>query len=81
MTTKRELLKVIKLQCEECMGSMVARKGDLDGEAGNLVRGCTVPECSLHPFRSGRDPWPSQSKVETGRKLGIRTQQVEAGKA
>lgn len=73
MTTKAELLKVIKLQCQECMGSSVARNGELDGEAANLVIGCTAPDCSLFPFRSGKDPWPSKSKVEGGRKLGVQT--------
>lgn len=57
MTTKAELLKVIKLQCQECMGSNVARNGESNVEASNLVIGCTAPDCSLFPFRSGKDPW------------------------
>ena len=60
MTTKAELLKMIKFQCQECMGSTVARKEELDGAAGNLVEGCTVKDCSLYPFRTGKDPWPTR---------------------
>lgn len=57
MTTKGELLKVIRLQCEECMGSEKARKREFSETARNLVTGCTAPECSLFPFRLGSDPW------------------------
>jgi len=57
MTTKGELLKVVKLQCQECMGSTVARNGEYDQTAANLVEGCTAPECRLFPYRVGKDPW------------------------
>jgi len=60
MTTKAELLKVIRLQCEECMGSESARKGEFDQTARNLVVDCTAPKCSLFPFRLGKDPWPTR---------------------
>lgn len=59
MTTKGELLKTIRFQCQECMcmGSEVARKREFDQAAANLVEGCTVPDCLLYPFRQGKDPW------------------------
>jgi len=71
MTTKAELLKVIKLECQNCMGSPVARKGELDGEAGNLVKICTASDCNLYPYRMGRDPAPSKKRVAMGKKLGF----------
>lgn len=49
MTTKAQLLKVIRVQCISCMG-----------EQAFLVEGCTSPECSLFPYRSGHDPKPSR---------------------
>jgi hypothetical protein len=60
MTTKAELLRVIKLQCQECMGSMKAREGKMDTGAALLVEGCTAPKCSLFPYRSGKDPRPGK---------------------
>jgi hypothetical protein len=60
MTTKAEVLKAVRFQCEECMGSMLARKREFSQEARNLVVGCSAPECSLYPFRMGKDPWPAR---------------------
>lgn len=60
MTTKSTLLRTIKLQCSECMGSTTARRGDLDMGAVNLVVGCTDPDCLLFQFRLGKDPTPSR---------------------
>ena len=60
MTTKSELLKSIKFQCQECMGSSKARKKILDNTAGNLVDGCSAPECPLFEYRNGIDPRPSR---------------------
>lgn len=76
MTTKAGLLRVIKLQCQECMGSTRARDGDLDNGAALLVEGCTAPECPLFDYRNGADPRPSVSKVQRGRKLGAWNKQV-----
>lgn len=71
MTTKAELLKVVRLQCEECMGSAVARKREFSQEARNLVMGCTAPECSLFPFRLGKDPWPKKKILPETQRKGL----------
>jgi hypothetical protein len=71
MTTKTQLLRTIKLQCQECMGSTAARKGNLDGEAANLVKECSAPECCLFPYREGKDPRPIRRADNL--KLGVRT--------
>lgn len=83
MSTKAEVLKRIKLQCQECMGSTVARKGETSIEAGNLVLDCTAPECSLFPFRMGKDPWPtrkgnpgSMEKARSSRSVPTRKAQI-----
>ena len=55
MTTKAELLKVIRLQCIECMGGVQSE-----------IPKCTSPDCSLFDFKSGKDPRPHPSKVKMG---------------
>ena len=70
MTTKAELLKRVRLNCVECMGGPRYSKN----HAGNIqhaedIDQCTAPECAFYPFRHGKDPWPSKSKVSAGRKL------------
>jgi hypothetical protein len=57
MTTKNQLLKVIRKQCVECMG----------GQVGEIEK-CTAPKCSLFSYRSGHDPEPNAGNVERGRK-------------
>ena len=71
MTTKAELLKTMKLQCQECMGSEKARKGEDSQEAQFLVKDCTAPDCSLFPYRFGKDPYPSKARQKIGQNLGL----------
>lgn len=71
MTTKSEVLKAIRFQCEECMGSMLARKREYSQEARNLVIGCTAPECSLFPYRMGKDPWPKKKILPETQRKGL----------
>jgi hypothetical protein len=80
MTTKAELLKVVKLQCQECMGSVVARNREYDQGAANLVEGCSAPECSLYPFRSGKDPWPKRKGRSDAFKKSNPVRSVVGGK-
>ena len=68
MTTKAYLLKTMKLQCQECMGSEKARKGEDSQEAQFLVKDCTAPDCSLFPFRFGKDPHPNKNKSRAAKK-------------
>jgi len=56
------------------MGSTVARKQEFDYTARNLVEGCTAPECSLFPFRLGKDPWPTKKVSLVGIKKAQLTQ-------
>ena len=51
MTTKKQLLKVIRSQCLECMGG-VTSEIDL----------CTDLDCPLYTFRAGTDPKPSRKR-------------------
>lgn len=71
MTTKAELLRVIRLQCEECMGSSRARKREFSQEARNLVVECSALECSLFPFRLGNDPWPKKKILPETQRKGL----------
>ena len=49
MTTKAELLKMIRRNCCACMGG-----------SAFLVEGCTCPDCEFFEFRDGKDPWPTR---------------------
>lgn len=53
MTTKSELLKVIRKNCIECMG----------GYDGEVFR-CTAPKCEMFDYRMGKDPRPNRAKSE-----------------
>lgn len=66
MTTKAELLKRIRLNCQECMGGSIACEGQT-GHKVEDIEGCTCPECAFYPFRMGVDPWPNAKKVAQGK--------------
>lgn len=69
MTRKTDLLKAIRLHCLNCCGGSW-----LDVE--NCTSGPDARPyntCVLWPYRLGTDPNPSQSKVESGRRLAHQT--------
>ena len=49
MTTKTEILKVIRAKCMDCSGEIRAE-----------VEFCPVQACELWPFRFGKDPNPAK---------------------
>ena len=49
MTTKSELLKMIRKNCIACVG-----------DQPYLVDGCTCPDCEFFEFRDGSDPRPAR---------------------
>lgn len=51
MTTKAEILKVIRLNCLDCVVGQVSIIEDWGGEKS----------CKLYPFRFGKDPAPAKS--------------------
>ena len=53
MTTKGELLKIIRANCVSCMGGYEIE-----------VAKCSAPNCDLFHFRMGKDPWPNPRKSE-----------------
>jgi len=61
MTTKAQLLKVIRRECISCMGGY-------DGE----VLKCTTPNCELFPYRMGKDPNPNPNKVKMGKEQALK---------
>jgi hypothetical protein len=67
MTTKTELLKIIRHQCVTCCGGSFAEVEACQG--GKRTNEYTT--CHLHPFRFGTDPFAevSEAKKEQGRKL------------
>jgi hypothetical protein len=67
MTTKTELLKIIRKQCVTCYGGSFAEVEACHG--GKRTNEFTT--CWLHPFRFGTDPFNqiSEAKRMQGRKL------------
>jgi hypothetical protein len=51
MTTKTDILRVIKIYCLECCGNDIKE-----------INNCIVNKCSLYPFRLGKDPNPGKNK-------------------
>jgi hypothetical protein len=67
MTTKTELLKIIRRQCVTCCGGSYAEVEACQG--GKKTTEYTT--CHLHPFRFGTDPFAkvSEAKREQGKRL------------
>lgn len=67
MTTKNELLKIIRLQCVTCCGGSFTEVKMCEG--GRRTNEYTT--CHIHPFRFGTDPYNkvTEAKREQGRKL------------
>jgi hypothetical protein len=63
MTTKSELLKMIRMNCSQCMGEVAQTpvKNPSDIEA------CTSKACIYFEYRFGKDPYPSPSRQAGGR--------------
>lgn len=70
MTTKTELLKIIRHQCVTCCGGSLSEVEACTG--GKRTNEYTT--CYLHPFRFGTDPLSevSDAKKEQGRNLALR---------
>ena len=57
MATKRDLLRMVRLFCCECMGGSRASEGKWPiSEHIQDIKDCTAPECVWFPYRFGRDP-------------------------
>ena len=65
MTTKGEILKIIRAKCIECCAGSEA---EVKNCTSNVTNGLYTA-CPLYPFRMGKDPKPSKANVERGRKL------------
>ena len=78
MTTKRELLKLVRMFCSECMGGPRATEGIWP--VGNIadIASCTAPECIWFDFRFGRDPCPnvSEKQLERLREMGYKRTKI-----
>lgn len=70
MTTKTELLKIIRKQCVTCCGGSHTEVEACQG--GQRTNEYTT--CWIHPFRFGTDPFGevSEARKEQGRKLAER---------
>lgn len=66
--TKTGLLKLVRLNCCECMGGPRASEGIWPVSQMDDIAGCTSPQCAFYPYRFGKDPVKSQKRVEMGRR-------------
>lgn len=65
MTTKNELLAVIRKRCLECCsGSYTEVEKCTSGP-----NAAPYSTCALWPYRLGIDPNPSEARVEAGKRL------------
>ena len=60
-------LKAIRLFCFECMG--MSRRQKMAPEPADDVKNCSDDLCPLFEWRFGKNPYPSKSRVEMGRRL------------
>lgn len=74
MTTKANLLKMIRQFCSECMGGPQACANVWPIENPGMVDDCTASECIWYKYRFAKDPKPNPKRVEKGRKLAAQMQ-------
>lgn len=60
MTTKTELLKIVRAKCLDCCVGQVSE-----------VALCAVVKCALHEFRMGKDPAPNAAKSLAAKRRGF----------
>lgn len=68
MTTKTEILTLIRLNCQECLGGPRATERSLPVCNAADIADCTSPDCAFYEFRFGKDPWPNQAKAKAARR-------------
>ena len=72
MATKRDLLKLIRMNCAECMGGVRAIEGVWPISNIGDVDSCPAEKCGFWIYRFGVDPNPNPKSVERNRKnLGL----------
>lgn len=60
MTTKAEILRLIRENCGECMGMTENDPSYLVADVEN----CTAPNCKFYDFRFGKDPYPNKRRSD-----------------
>lgn len=75
MTTKNQLLKMVRQNCSECMGGPRGSEDVWPVENTGDIEGCSAKLCLWFEFRFGNDPYPNPNKVRLGRKFGFKTKQ------
>lgn len=68
MATKRDLLKMIRQFCSECMGGPRASERVWPIQNIKDVAECTAPHCVWFKYRSGVDPDKNPKRAELARK-------------
>ena len=79
MTTKRELLKMVRQFCSECMGGPRASEDVWPISNIKEVRECCAPKCVWFRYRFGVDPDKDPEAVERGRELARRLNWTKEG--
>lgn len=69
MATKRDLLKLIRANCSECMGGPRACAGVWPIPNPSEIEGCTSEECAFYKYRLGKDPHKNPARVLAAKRL------------
>ena len=68
MANKRDLLKLIRMNCAECMGGVRAIEGVWPIENPSDVNSCPAEKCGFWVYRMGRDPEKNPLYQEAARR-------------
>jgi len=69
MATKAKLLKLIHLNCSECMGGPIATENVWPISNMEDVENCTASECGFFEYRFGKDPVKSKKRAENCKRM------------
>lgn len=50
---KKDVMRAIREKCIDCCAGQPYE-----------VKLCTIADCSLYPYRFGRDPWPTTARMQ-----------------
>jgi hypothetical protein len=67
MATKKQILKLVRQNCAECMGGPPASENVWPIPNLTDVENCSAKECAFYVYRFGKDPVKNPGRVRAGR--------------
>lgn len=68
MTTKRELLELIRKNCSECVGGPRACSETWPVRNPNDIAICSSTTCAFYMYRYAKDPFPNKIRQKQAKK-------------